>query len=476
MKTWFTRLSLAVTLAVSSACGGALAGGTISFPVFNPPTVPTPVVIAAPSFRAVAVVVADNFHVLRVGAHVQLNDTQPPGFHYGDTNTDGYVAFDNVNTSIVDTFVVVTQPGCVDYTQALKLPAGNQTIRVGFPGDGSATNNEDVWLPPVNCTPPMPPIPSRMEVLKMCMSFQGLTVHTQQYGDLPWWEAPLTWLDLPQDRQAVYAAKHANHNPWCPNGDTHAMVFVPFGKPIYDEPGQPYSADRFPARDWTNGNTVMDPKFVALVTEVRQNGFIPIIVGAEEYGFPDPSKAIVQISLIVQALQRAPAGDLTQHVSLMPGFDGVFYGWEPSHSAIPLWAQAIRAICPWCYIAIEHGTGHIPLGEGASDWTPVGLMKDFDALYSEFNDDQYDDTTWQIPARLLCGAYVRPSIQPSGDDPNPPCYLLGSPRGPQINCAMEFGTYGYVRGSYGPTPQANDDHVNNVQRPYFVKLGYTCGG
>lgn len=457
-KTLFASL-LAITL---SACG--------PIPGPKPPIPPTP---TPPAERTVAFVVRDTTGGVREGVTVQLNDLTPPGYHYGVTNHDGYVAFGNVTGALVATDTMLTQADCPTYVKPLTLTAGvNLTVRVGEYGAPP-----DVQLPAFECKPILPPPPTRVQALTMCMSFQGLTVQTQQYGELPWWEAPLTWLDLQSDREAVYAAKHANHNAFCPNGDTHAMVFVPHGDPLYNEWGQAYSPDKFGARDWTNGNQgPMDPKFVALVTEVRQHGFIPFIVGAEEYGNPDVGKAIQQAKIMHDALRDAPAGDLREHGVFLPGFDGVFYGWEPSHVVIPQWAAAIRSWCSWCFIAIEHQTGHIPLGEGPSDWTPTGLMKDFDAVYSEFNDDQFDDTVWQIGGRLLGPAYIRPPEQPANDDPNPPHYLeQGSPRGPFVTCAMEFGTYGYVRWYYGPTPQANDEHVAG-QRAYFVKTGWTCGG
>src|SRR5207245_1467953 len=134
------------------------------------------------------------------------------------------------------------------------------------------------------------------------------------------------WLNT-GDRQAVYAAKHAA-------GDTHSIVAVPTGFPLYDEPNQPYSADRFPALDWTNNRTSMDPRFVALVEEEILNGFIPLIFLQE-----DMTASNATLPLVIDALQHSDRGDLTRYVMILPGWDGVFYGWEPSNVVIPAWAS-----------------------------------------------------------------------------------------------------------------------------------------
>jgi hypothetical protein len=96
-------------------------------------------------------------------------------------------------------------------------------------------------------------------------------------------------------------------------------------------------------------------------------------------------------------------------------------------------------------------------------------MRSYDLLLSEFDDARFDDSVWQIAARMLGPAYRRPPDQPAGDDPRPPFYLKDpTARGPIVNCAFEFYEYGWVRGA---TPAA----VNQA-RQYFKNLGYGCGG
>lgn len=161
-------------------------------------------------------------------------------------------------------------------------------------------------------TPPLPPAPSRSQIINVRTSgMQGLTVQTAQYGSLPWWDAALPWLTA-SDRQAVYAAKRAA-------SDTHCLVQLPFGPPLYDEPNQAYSADRFGPLDWTAGNTAIDPKLAALMTEVVINGFTPVLFLGGDNGQEGHAIAVVQLPLVVAAL-----GPLMAYTLIIPGWDGVF--------------------------------------------------------------------------------------------------------------------------------------------------------
>lgn len=448
-----------------------------------------------PALRPIAV----NFTQPITKVHVWFDGagiTQPQD----GTATMGRVGFPNFPALGVDpSNVHIRADGYQPYDCVTHVPDGSYDF---FVGDGpelkwmglggygqgwfvgaNGSSCPRVLTPLVPPPPPLPPAPSRDEALNVCLSFQGLTVHTQQYGDLPWFESALTWLDLPADRQAVYAAKRAAKNLFCPGGDTHALIHVPVGDPLYDEPNQPYSSDRFGPRDWTNGMTKMDPKFTALVQEVRRAGFIPLVFACGDGAEPkNYACAMAETPLLLDALQHDGLRDLRQDVVFIPGYDGVFYGWgqnaEETRREIISWPTLIRASCPLCYIGIEHNTGHIPLGEGDGDWVDAGQMRIFDLLLSEFDDDRFDDSVWQIAARTIGPAYNRPAEQPAADDPGAPFgpnagqfYLRqGTPRGRFYACAFEFGLYGQVHGDY------DGNHVNTAQRPYFKNIGYSCGG
>lgn len=297
---------------------------------------------------------------------------------------------------------------------------------------------------------------TREEVCGVRLTFQGLWVDTQQYGRLPWFEPALLWLNA-ADRQAAYAAKHAA-------GDTHCILGLPSGPPLYDEPNQPYSRDRFGPLDWTHGGTTIEPQFLDLVSEVLAEGFhILLFLGGDdgERGYPI---AVKQLPMVAHAL-----GALANRCLIIPGWDGVFFGWTPEH--IDAFGRQFRALLPDGYLGIEHSTGHIPVGNGPSDYAAGGPMQAYDVILSEFDRFPATDAVWQVAARLLGPAYRRPSDQPHGDDPTPPFYLKGgTPRGPYFTCAFEWvGEYDFVRG------RTTDEKIAN-ERAYFKSLGYVYTG
>lgn len=439
------KLFLALLLVVHVAClpvkvvvdpAGNVVITPIPTPVVVPVTPPPPGPVALQ--REILVVVTDGANRL-ANADVTLNDQSAP--HHGTTGADGTVAFMNVVSSTQDTQIAVALEGCAAYIENITLTAGiNQQVDLG----GPRTTPNAVQAPPVVC---MPAVPTRAQVIAVHTSFQGLTVQTQQFGAMPWFEAALAWLS-PADRQAVYAAKRAA-------GDTHCLVFIPFGPPLYDEPGQFYTRDKFGPLDWTHGNTTIDPAVIDLIVEVRRAGFIPTVFMDGDAGQAGYAIARVQLPLLVQALATAPEGNLLCHVGIVPGFDGVFYGWTPEQ--ITAFGIQFRALVgSGCgYLGIEHSTGHIPIGNGPADWIPGGPMETYDFLLGEFDDGRFDDSVWQVLARTIGPAYVRAPEQPAADDSGAPYginsgnfYLrFSTPRGPMEYVVFEFWTYGWVRGA-----------------------------
>jgi len=98
-------------------------------------------------------------------------------------------------------------------------------------------------------------------------------------------------------------------------------------------------------------------------------------------------------------------------------------------------------------------------------------MADYDVVLSEFNRFPCGDEVWQIAARLLGPAYVRPPDQPKSDDPRPPWYLApGTVRGPYYAVAFEWvGLYDFIRGR--STPEQCEK-----ERQYLKRLGYKWTG
>lgn len=417
------------------------------FGIGCPPT-PTPVPPPVSPMRAVSVVAVGPSGPI-LGAKVTLDDN--PVKHVGITNSDGYILFPEVPQSLGASHVWITADGYVDFDQHVDLPPTNVNL-------------------PFQLTPkvaPLPVPPSRDEMLGIKITFQGLVVDTKQFGKLPWFEAALAWLS-PEDRASVYAAKKAV-------GDTHCIVFIPGGPPLYDEPGQPYSADKFGPLDWTAGDTKLDPQFDALLREVIGQGFKVLLFldgdAPENYG-----RGMKQLDLLKQDQDFATI--LYKYCVIIPGWDGIFYGWTPEQ--IVDWGLKGRALFPDGYLGLEYSTGHIPVGEGGADYLPrtgdphsnPGRMEDFDLILGEYDDNLHQDSCWQILNRMEAN-YVRPPDQPSGDDPTRVFYLgTPNPRGPFYHCAFEFGEYEFVRGGCSDASVA---HVSN-NRAYLKSMGVRFTG
>lgn len=271
-------------------------------------------------------------------------------------------------------------------------------------------------------------VPTREQVCLGQTTQQGLRITTEQFGEMPWWGACWAWL-TPSDR-AMAAKQLLAH------GDTICLIQVALdGRALYDEPNQFYSPENFPPLTQTLAQTV------ALCREAMDLGFKAVWLFLDgdngNYGYP---VAIQQTNELGPLL-----GELNKCVLQLPGWDGVFYGYEPVSKISDFAAQARAAGA--LYVGLEHNSGHIPLGEGPTDFTPEGRMAGFDMVLGEVNGTTHDDTTWQILARMA-QPYVRPPDQPPHDDPPPVSNYLAapSPRGPFYYRIFEYLIYQYVRG------------------------------
>lgn len=468
-------LCLSLVAALSIACGPH------PVPPIQPPTPPTPTV------RTIAVVVADTTNRAIVGAAVTLDDTVPPGPHSGTTNGDAYVAFDGVNRTLGPAAVHVRATGCTPYDMPVTLSTGaaadNQTIRIGtLPSVSRALGNApDILLPPINCVPPLPPVPTRDAILSASESFQGLTVVTAQYGTLAWWEVPITSLNA-ADRQAVYAAKHAAGDRLISISVSWNYCGVNYGF-CYPVPGRDLSKDL--------------PALRALVLEAIQNGFYVALHMAGDgmsapknpdgsYPYNDPvgwtygyEWLMESTPSIVASMQQSP--DLTGYMIFLPGFDGVVPGWpEPSYTypgKLDQWLLlARRSLGAGGYVGVELSAGYAHWGGEGRNYTSLAGQA-LDIVFQEFgigNPGQPGDNpdqVWQIAARELGPLYNRPPEQPAWDDPPPTaCYLcVGTPRGPFYVNAFEYDTYLWVRARITAAQV-------QVDRAYMRARGYKIVG
>lgn len=426
---------LVCTLFLNTAC--ALSGGTIAKP--QNPTPPAAVRPIAVNF----IQPITNIRIWFDGAGI----TWPQDV----TTTGPRVGFPNFPATGADpSNVHIRADGYQPYDCVTHIPDGSYDFFVGWRpttngyGQGWFVGaNGSTCLPDlVPVVPPFPQPQSRAAILASHESFQGAFLTTTQFGVLPWW--PTAWVSL---NAADRAASYAQIVSW---GDTDITVSASWS---YGESGQPYgdgqlvpNTNYFAGADYAHADVA---GFRAAVKDVIQHGFVPRIFMEGDNGF---TYYMWVMPLIVQALQPQPTDslDLTPYVKLQMCYDSCVPGWQPP-SQIDEAILATRAACPGCVIALELSTGYPCWGGGdgcgfVNYQSPAGqALDEIDwegNTWPTNNWDQY----WQVLARLLGPAYVRPANQPANDDPNPPFYLAGgTPRGPwQVQC-LEPYTYQWVR-------------------------------
>lgn len=340
-------------------------------------------------------------------------------------------------------WLAVSAPGYHGYRERVQIDACGSTLAI--PSEGAHE------LCGVTLLPLLPPVPSRDMVLGGHVMFQGGTCDTKDFGVLPWFDAGLFSLSQ-AGRESVYACKHGL-------GDTEAFIlFDDIHGSIYNEDDNPYFA--FQSRHFETDIA----GFQDAVREAIMHGFTPkIYLGGD--GPDNYPLAVRQFPVAHAALAHAgPTGeDLNQFVKYSPGWDSVFYGWEPAKQKLEAFGKLVRSICPRCHLTMEFNTGHLPQ-EAEID------MSDYDGFDIEFG-AWHDNNTWGIVERLIGPAYVRPADDAPPNDggdghPRPWITRSGTPRGPWYTNCFEWATYGWVRNWY------TADIVDAV-RQYFKSIG--CG-
>lgn len=374
-------------------------------------------------------------------SHHELMSISVPGAVGTLTLDPGFVG--GPYTATVDT------AGLLEFTITQSGPLG-ETLTVTAPGYIASTtrltmcvvdcNQPNVIL--VAAPPPLPPVPTRDQVINVRLTFQGLMVTTKQLGTITWFEPWIMALTDPADRQAVYAAKHAQ-------GDTHLIL-------------QCYSSQRavYNEAPWQNiiaPNCDADLQtFLHLVEEVVQNGFYPIVVYDGDngddpaYGYPNAAR---QAPVLANLLASSHLGDLNRYTLYGRLWDDVFYGSTPPN--IRAFGDLFRSILPNGFLAIEFNTGHIPTGGGPADYAPGGTMTGYDVIMGEFDwptahhAATIGGAEWQILSRMLGPRYVDdPNQTPSNDGP---WYLaIPTPRGPYAFSCFEWGEYQWTHNQMTP--------------------------
>lgn len=320
--------------------------------------------------------------------------------------------------------------------------------------------------PPIYVPPPSPIPGTGLPTLPINrrISFQGLTVNSPTYGNLPWFPATMTSFDA-ANRTSLYGQLLGA-------GDVWGMATLSWN---YAEPGQPYgSGNVVPPRDMTGDL----PGFRAIVEEMLSAGFSKVMVmmsgdgeGAGP-GYNDPvgwtygrAWLMANLPAIIGTFQAGT--DITGSCIFMPGFDGVMPGWDPA--GLDAYLVYIRSLVGGVRcVGLELGGGYSHWGGGPADWAGSGQNVDF--LFQEFPGPPVGDPVWQIAARTLGPSYHRDPAQPAADDPTPPYYLgVGTPRGPIEVNAFEYETFRWVRSAVSAGDVQNS-------RQYLANVGYPFTG
>ena len=353
--------------------------------------------------------------------------------------------------------------GAQESTDAATDASDDAVQEAADAGDAGASRDaaspSDAKAPPPADAPEEPahPLPKRDEVLSVKLAFQGLTVTLPTYGTIPWFEPAISSIDA-ASRQIVYQAKHAA-------GDSHLAIAISWA--YMNDGGYSYPVG---GKDLTGDL----PSFRALVAEVIANGFFPVLFLAGDGespsggGYNDPNGwsygyqwLTDHLPQIVASLQQPV--DLTPYCILVPGWDGVTPVWQPAE--IDAYLAQARSLLPHGYLGLEIAAGAADWGSGAGNYTSAAGQA-LDLVLQEFPGPPTGDQVWQVAARELGPAYVRPSDEPAGDDPNPPFFLAGgTPRGPWYAVAYEFDEYRWVRG------QVTAAQIQQ-ERQYLGSLGY----
>lgn len=303
---------------------------------------------------------------------------------------------------------------------------------------------------------PRPTAPTREDLLMGQFTFQGLTVQTQQFGTLPWFEPCIGWFTGPTrwaDVDAVLKVKA--------DADDQIVQVAVSGQ--YAEANQAYQ--HIPGVNYWNDlaglNTLLDYL-------IERGWWIDLRCGFDGTG-PDPVGLTWgwQFGMDNYARLAASLGPRLAYCKINPAYDGWCPAWDASQAQA--FGEMVIATTPSVVLVGEFAIGYSHMGGGEADYAPGGCLSAYDAFEGEFEAEPntgliHDDNVWQIVARMS-RPYIRPADQPAHDDPNPPFYLGGvNSRGlPYRYRALEWLIYYEVRWEVPDGTAANDQNRGYLQ-------------
>lgn len=308
---------------------------------------------------------------------------------------------------------------------------------------------------------PFPAVPTRDAVCRVRVGFQGLTIHTSEFGDIPAFGPETSSLN---DADLISYFAQVKAAGW-----THVEFAVSWN---YVERGYAYPV---PGRDLSEDLPELRRR---MELAIRAGLFVVLFCAGDGEsntvgGYNDPQgwtygrQWLMENFARIYAAMESGDHDLTPFMVFCPGYDGVWYGWKDAQAVRDWWTLAASVINGKGYHAIEWAAGLCHLGDGAGTYQGIG--QSLDVILQEFPGGQLPsskpDQVWQIAARTV-PFYHRPIDQPALDDPPPvPSYIQGTPRGPVYVVGYEFDTYTWVRNEVGADQVQRD-------REYLIGVGY----
>jgi hypothetical protein len=233
--------------------------------------------------------------------------------------------------------------------------------------------------------PPLPPAPSKSELQTAPHTFQGLRANCPEFDT-----RPLPIFDVMIDavgeacKQSILDAHENAGDRLVAMALSHAYLEPGIEAPIstghdwtYDLPGlNRFLGDviRRPRRDgrpWlVQLHLAGDGLSAAKGADGRWRYNDPV---GWTYGYEFIRDFFPTLNACLHGQMAGCDDDVHAFVRLVNGFDGVFYGWDPAQGVA--FARQVKDACPDCVLGIEFNSGHIPFGEGDSDYRPGGRMR-----------------------------------------------------------------------------------------------------
>lgn len=315
---------------------------------------------------------------------------------------------------------------------------------------GQAAFFVDVFPLAVNPSKTWPPIPTRDEVCRVLVGFQGVTIQSSQYGAFPAFGPETSSLN---DADLLSYFDQIKALGW-----THVEFAVSWNYRSatyqYPIPGRDLSQE-LPELKRRIEMAIRAGLKVALFCAGDGEGSGP--------GYNDPVGWTYGRQWLMANFQRIydamgptveSARDCRPFMVFLPGYDGTdSYAWVTPENLVNWWIFARGVIDRGGvgYLGQEWSWGHCQAGgqwDGEATYVD-GPGRALDVILQEFlygppmptNDT---GAVWQILGRMVHPYHRDPN---QTDDPNPPYYLRqGTPRGPYFYVAFEFDTYGWCRG------------------------------